>query len=632
MSCCLNPDCQNPHNLCGEKFCRSCGVPLVALRNRYYIIQLLSDQGGFGRTYLAKDADKLDEFCVVKQLAPKTQETWAIEKSVELFEQEAMRLQQLGQHPQIPKLLAYFRENQYLYLVQEFIEGPTLLQELVQQGTFSALKIRELLIDILGILRFVHQHQVIHRDIKPDNIIRRQTDGKLVLIDFGIAKQLSAKTVARIGTTIGSFGYVPMEQMEDGKVYPASDLYGLGATCFHLLSGIHPWELWKMQGYRWVSDWREYLKQPVNRTLGHILDQLLEKNYAQRYQSVEEVLEDVLRDWNLQAEKTKYRNPWLVVGAFILVGLGGYGIWHIPSPNTAPNPQAALVNSNGGYSIHQPVSIALSPDGKTLVSGGNKEIQIWNLQPWTLNKTLMGHVGWVSSLVISQDSQTLVSGGDDAVIQIRDLNTGELKNELLGQKKEILALAISPDGQMLVSGCRDKIIKIWDLQTGSLNNTLTLHSDQILALAISPDGETLVSGSKDNTINIWDLNTGEPKNTLIGHAGWVSSLAISPDGQMLVSGGGDSKIKVWDLKTGELKTTLVGHTSRVNSLAISPDGETLVSGSQDKSIKIWDLATGQLRDTLIKHKDEVIYVGISPDGQTIVSGSYDATIQVSPMP
>jgi serine/threonine protein kinase len=260
MLCCLNPDCQDPLNPDGNTSCQYCETPLISLlRGRYRVIKLLSDEGGFGRTYLAEDIDKLNEECVVKQLAPKIQEPSALRKAVELFKEEAKRLQQLGEHNQIPTLLAYFEQDNYLYLVQQFIDGQNLFKELQQEGTFSESQILELLLSLLPVLKFIHDCGVIHRDIKPHNIIRRQSDGQLVLIDFGASKHLSGTVMMRTGTTIGSHGYTPIEQMQDGKAYPASDLFGLGATCFHLLTGVRPSQLWMEQGFSWVSSWQKHL-------------------------------------------------------------------------------------------------------------------------------------------------------------------------------------------------------------------------------------------------------------------------------------------------------------------------------------------------------------------------------------
>ena len=260
------------------------------LRGRYCIISALGS-GGFGRTYLAEDVDKLGERCVVKQFVPRVQGKSALQTATELFEQEARGLQQLGKHPQIPNLYAYFQENNYLYLVQEFVEGENLLQELKQQGAFSELKILTLLQDLLPILQFIHEQQVIHRDIKPENIVRRKSDGKLVLIDFGVAKQATAAAMAGPGTTIGTYGYAPKEQIKEGKAYPASDLYSLGASCFHLLTNISPWSLSQEKGYDWVRIWQQHLRCPISEKLEQILSKLLGIDHEQRYQSVSEVLE-----------------------------------------------------------------------------------------------------------------------------------------------------------------------------------------------------------------------------------------------------------------------------------------------------------------------------------------------------
>lgn len=290
MTCCLNPDCQNPLNPDGFKFCHCCGTKLALLRNRYHPIQPLG-RGGFGRTYLAEDIDKLNERCVIKLFTPQIKGIGAIEKATQLFEQEARRLQQLGQHPQIPALLAYFKDGNYLYLVQEFIEGQTLLTELEQYGTFSEFKIRELLFDFLAVLKFVHQQGVIHRDIKPDNIMRRRQDGKLVLIDFGVAKYLSG-TVVVPKTYCGTQGYAPLEQMTYGEAYPASDLYGLGATCIHLLTGTSPHLLYDPKETRWL--WQDKPQgAAISKQLRQMLDKMLKVEVKTRYQSAEEVLKDL---------------------------------------------------------------------------------------------------------------------------------------------------------------------------------------------------------------------------------------------------------------------------------------------------------------------------------------------------
>lgn len=220
-------------------------------------------------------------------------------KSAELFKDEAKRLYELGEdHPQIPRLLAYFEQSTSLYLVQEFIEGQTLLQE-VRQHSFEESHIRDLLLDLLPVLQFIHERNVIHRDIKLENIIRRKSDGKLVLIDFGGAKQVS-QTTLKPGTVIYTPGYAPVEQIQ-GYVCEASDLYALGVTCVRLLtqclpsadvSGNFSDNLYDAYNAQWL--WRERLQEKgvsVSTELEQILDKLLQHFAKDRYQCAKEALQ-----------------------------------------------------------------------------------------------------------------------------------------------------------------------------------------------------------------------------------------------------------------------------------------------------------------------------------------------------
>jgi serine/threonine protein kinase len=289
MSYCLNPHCQERLNPDNYKFCQSCGTQLL-LRNRYQAVQFLGS-GGFGRTFLAVDRDCMNVPCVVKQFSPlpDIQATpSALRKATELFNHEAVQLLQLGEHPQIPRLLAYFEQDKYLYLVQEFIDGQDLRKELAIEGTYDELKIRQLLTELLPVLQFIHGKGVIHRDIKPENIMRRRQDGKLMLIDFGVSKQATGTGLGRVGTTVGTAGFTPLEQMR-GKAYPASDLYSLGVTCICLLTKCLPDtdssdEIYNDLECRWM--WREHLPAgtTISPQLEQIIDKLLQDLPKDRYQ------------------------------------------------------------------------------------------------------------------------------------------------------------------------------------------------------------------------------------------------------------------------------------------------------------------------------------------------------------
>lgn len=341
MFYCSNPRCSHPFNPDNSKFCQSCGQPDLTplFRNRYRVIRLLGE-GGFGRTYEAVDTDRMDDPCVIKQFVPQFQGTSALEKAAELFKEEAKRLYELGEHPQIPRLIAYFEQDKRLYLVQELIEGQNLLAELTQQGIFSEEKIWQLLADILPILKFVHDRNVIHRDIKLENIIRRRTSvssslpkagnfrnsafrrggrGELVLIDFGVSKQVTGSLMSKVGTTVGTPGYSPMEQMR-GQVFPGSDLYSLGITCLRLLTQCLPKvdgsdDLYDPINGGWI--WRERLPAgtKISRELANILDKLIQDYLKNRYQSADEVIK-ALNLYSLPPQPNFVKGGQLAINSF----------------------------------------------------------------------------------------------------------------------------------------------------------------------------------------------------------------------------------------------------------------------------------------------------------------------------
>lgn len=289
MSFCLTPGCFEPHNPDSNQFCLCCGSKLL-LKERYRPLQQIG-QGGFGRTFLGVDEHiPAQPVCVIKQLFLQNHNSLILQKAMQLFHQEAEHLQELGEHQQIPTLLAHFEQNKQLYLVQEQIEGETLAEELRQQGVFTEKQIWQLLQELLPVLKFIHDRQVIHRDIKPQNIIRRRSDGKPVLIDFGVAKLISDTALLRTGTVVGTAEYLAPEQSK-GKAFPASDLYSLGVTCIHLLTNVSPFDLFDIVNNRWA--WRNYLPSGivVSDRLGRILDNLLEIAVSQRYQTTGEVLQ-----------------------------------------------------------------------------------------------------------------------------------------------------------------------------------------------------------------------------------------------------------------------------------------------------------------------------------------------------
>lgn len=303
---CTRPGCSrpvNPHpNLeksiqtASQLFCTNCGMPLI-LSGRY-LTQRLLGQGGFGAAYYACDRyTPTLRPCVVKLFQPSSQlSPQQLQVAQQLFAREAEVLERLGnQHPQIPDLYAYFpivvkspssgKDEEYFYLVQEFIDGEDLEQILDRRGTLPEGAVKAILASILKVLAFVHKNGAIHRDIKPSNIMKT-VDNQLFLLDFGAVKQVTGAASTK-STGIYTTGYAPPEQVTGGQVFPSSDLYSLAVTCIVLLTGKATTDLFDSYSNRWV--WQNHVSLH-DQALASVLNKLLSASPQDRYASAEDTL------------------------------------------------------------------------------------------------------------------------------------------------------------------------------------------------------------------------------------------------------------------------------------------------------------------------------------------------------
>ncbi|MGB3298202.1 MAG: serine/threonine-protein kinase [Phormidesmis sp.] len=275
-------------------------IPIgTVLQNHYHVVRLLG-QGGFGRTYLAEDQGRFNERCAIKEFVPIQGEDKFSDKATQLFQREASVLYQI-EHPQIPKFRATFEEEERLFLVQDYVEGPTyheVLRQRQQQGrAFTETEVRQFLQQILPVLAHIHAKGIIHRDVSPDNIILRQQDNLPVLIDFGVVKEVVTRMqldgVVSHATTVGKAGYAPAEQMQTGRAYPSSDLYALAVTAIVLLTGKEPQMLFDDVSAAWT--WQQWVS--VEAQLAAVLNKALSFRPGDRFQSVSEMAQ-ALRSTN----------------------------------------------------------------------------------------------------------------------------------------------------------------------------------------------------------------------------------------------------------------------------------------------------------------------------------------------
>lgn len=362
---------------------------LVLLNNRYQIVSTLA-RGGFGETYIAIDTNMPSQRrCVIKKLQPAIQSEGMPEWLKERFQKEASILEELGeQNRQIPRLYGYFAQDNDFYLVQEWIEGVTLTQKQQQQGNLSSSEVRTILVNLLPVLDFIHTRRIIHRDVKPDNIILRNSDNLPILIDFGVVKEAVATLLDPTGKSaysiaLGTPGYMASEQAAGRPVY-SSDLYSLGLTAIFLLTGKTPQYL-ETDSRTGEILWRQEAAD-INPNLAMVIDRAIRFHPRDRFASAKEMLNalgEIAPDLSQQAtiavshhhprlnspavkkpttfatvlippSLEKKTNTWLSILLIFAVTIGAFALGYMgfmtllpknrdiepsPSPELSPNPE-----------------------------------------------------------------------------------------------------------------------------------------------------------------------------------------------------------------------------------------------------------------------------------------------------
>lgn len=669
MSYCTNPHCQKPENLDRATVCNNCESNLL-LKGRYRVFHTLGQSLG-GRTFLAVDEDQPSApRCVIQQFCA----TAVTDGSTQLnrtFRGSTSVLDELGKHPQIPKLLASFEVEGCQYLVQEYIPGLNLADRLSEKGVLKEIQIWYLLSELLPVLQLVHDSQLIHQDIKPSNIIHRKTpqtsaalaqkeplhswdeQSGLVLVDFAAAIPANR---GPLNTVTGSAEYAAPEQIK-GKAIKSSDIYSLGVTCIHLLTGMSPFDLFDIKADSWA--WRDYLKVPVSGRLGRILDKMVQKEPSKRYGSIEPILKEMKYGPTpidvIVSKPTWTFAMWGGAAVALLSIVVGSRLPSPPSPaftsvepvssipkirfNPPPMQDLSRQASQSGPAVRiladqdkNPVwAVAVTPNGRVVSGNGDGTIHLLHQRDGKILKVFGGHLGPVWSVDVSRDGKTIASGGADGTIKLWNMYSGKLIRTLNAQKDGVFSVVFSPDGQALASVGKDKTLKLWQVEGGAELKTLNGVVDEVSSVAFSPDKETLFAGNTDGTIKMWNWKTGNFQAILTGHVDAVSALAISPDGTILGSGGWDNTVRIWDVRTNHGPqpsgdVTFTGHDDPIQSLAFSPDGETLASGDLTGTIKLWRMDGGETGT--LKGHSTLVDLAFNPLDKTLISGSYDDTIKV----
>ncbi|MGB3138923.1 MAG: serine/threonine-protein kinase [Nodosilinea sp.] len=607
---CVNPACPQPENSSIALACAACGQPLLV--DDRYRCQSLLGQGGFGRTYLAVDEDSdASLICVVKQMALVFGQNRPSARA--RFHREAEQLARLGQHPQIPALLNVVDNAQGQFLVQEYIVGPNLDRLMLRSpDQLGEALVRRVLYELLPVLDYIHEHGVVHRDVKPANVVVPPAPYPLVLVDFGAARAIALSAqVEHTATVIGSAGYAAPEQAL-GKAVFASDIFSLGVTCLHLLTELHPFDLYSISDDAWT--WRSYATAAVSPALGRVLDRMVNRRLPERYKSARDVLSD-LRWGGLGLNKASAATlnrtalsptpAWKQRFALSLSGIVANGVVVSPSGRAiaaaCSDRSVRLWNCTSGdpiYTFRKPLglfgvghrgavtTLGFTPRGDALISGGEDGRLIrWNLADYSGSRLPLA--GWQITALLVLQNNVLAVGSGDGRIYLGPLDQNSEPKTLVHHQDQVTALALNQVEKLLVSGGRDRTIRLWSLPSGRLSHTLTTPTAAITALACHPYDGRIVSGDQEGHVQVWSPANLDQDSVIQNSPSSVTALAISPSGHWLAIGNDDGDLNLISLQgIGHIR---LRHAWGVRALAFTPDSRMIISTSADETIRFWCL-------------------------------------------
>lgn len=630
-----------------------------------YFIKGEKGRGGIGKVMIALDSHIGREIAIKELLVSFPKSGTEIEpesgkdKLAELrFLREARVTGQL-EHPGIvPVYEIGKREDSTPYYTMRLVRGNTLAKAIKDAKN---LKERLLLLphfrDICNAIAYSHSRGVVHRDIKPDNIMLGEF-GETIVLDWGLAKvhgekderagdlqkELSLLKDVEVGNTLagkalGTPAYMPPEQARGDiqEIDERSDIYSLGAVLYEILSGKPPFE---------GRNAHEIIEKVMNSSPSDILTKepeapadlcaiarkTLSFDKNDRYHSALDVAKDIenymsggkvgayeYSAWELiKRFVTQNKALASAIGILLFVLVSGSIVIFFAYKNAVENERMAHLNLALGYQENADRMITERQYDKANVFSAaalyNNPYNPYSPYHFLDAKRLAkGDAGQQLLLAKSSLFVSTVYQNDALIKILHKYNT------------EIRDIAYSPDGLLLAVAGKDKTIKIWDIKKGKEIFILSGHTDEVSSVEFTKDGKMLASGSWDKTVKLWDMQTRTEIFTFTGHEKEIYAISFSTDGQILASAGDDKIIKLWDIANKKMLSELLGHRNKIRSIAFSPDGKLLVSGGVDGEIRLWD----KEKSISIKgHSEAVVSIKFAPNGRTFASASYDKTVKI----
>ncbi len=625
----------------------------------YRLIRELG-RGGFATVYLGEHL-YLKTQAAVKVLDGRLAGPYAQD-----FTKEAQIIAAL-KHPHILRVLDFGFDGSTPFLVMEVASQGTLRDRHPRGSVVPPLTVVAYVRPVAAALQYAHERKVIHRDVKPENLLVNDQQ-QLLLSDFGIASIAHSTASMKQLDSSGTPHYMAPEQFE-GHSREASDQYALAIVVYEWLTGQRPF-----QGDNWMAIGMQHLSTPVpslrekNPAITLEVEQVvlkaLAKDSKQRFESIQAFAygleraclpsavqekqpskEGVLRSdlgssttrslpvplpsLPLQQSQRGISRRAIVSGLVGLAVVAATGASIILLTQAKVPPMAShssTPTATASPAPTQPPTVTASPaptqPPAATASPAPTQPPATQSQGTTLF-TYRGHSNNVTGVTWSPNSSRVASASDDYTVQAWDASNGG--NVLAYRGQGLMeGVAWSPDSRLIASGG----VQVWDAATGKQVYTYSGHSLIVYGVAWSPNSLRVASASADGTVQVWDATTGGHVYIYRGHSNGVNGVAWSPNSSRIASASTDETVQVWDATTGGHVYIYRGHSNGVMGVAWSPNGSLIASASTDGTVQVWDATTGSHVYTYSRHYSDVRAVAWSPSGLRIASASNDGTVQV----